>query len=87
MIENHFRIAVRVLLRNRLFSLAGVIALPATAFFFLDYVLDEYTAHMLIPWGDLLLALAGVIALALVMIGLQTLTVARANPAGVLKSE
>ncbi len=70
-----------------LLLIAGVIALPATEFFFLGYVLDEYAERMLMPWTDLLSALAGVTAIAVIMIGLHTLKVAGANPAEVLKNE
>lgn len=69
-----------------LLLIAGAIALPSTVFFFLGYVLDEYAKQMLIPWKDLLAASTGVLAIAILMIGLHTMKVVRANPAEVLKN-
>jgi ABC-type antimicrobial peptide transport system permease subunit len=70
-----------------LLAIAALIALPTARFFFVKYVLDEYADVAPISWGELLMSVAGVMALAFVMIASQTLKVARSNPAEVLKNE
>jgi len=70
-----------------LLGVAAVIALPVTYFFFDKVVLVKFAYHDPIGWLDLFLGLAGVLVLAALMIGSQTLRVARANPATTLKNE
>ncbi|HET7178388.1 MAG TPA: ABC transporter permease, partial [Chryseosolibacter sp.] len=70
-----------------LLAIAALIALPTARFFFVKYVLDEYADVAPISWGELLMSVAGVMALAFVMIASQTLKGARSNPAEVLKNE
>lgn len=70
-----------------LLAIAALIALPATRFFFVKYVLDEYADIAPVDWTELVMSLVVVMAVALLMIGSQTLKVARSNPAEVLKNE
>jgi ABC-type antimicrobial peptide transport system permease subunit len=70
-----------------LLAIAALIALPATQLFFVKYVLEEYADNLPIAWNELLMSVAAVMAIALLMIGSQTLKVARSNPAEVLKNE
>jgi len=70
-----------------LLLIAGLIALPATQFFFLRYALDEYATNAPIAWNELISAVMLVMAVSFLMIGTQTLKVARSNPAQVLKNE
>ena len=66
---------------------AGLIALPATQFFFLHYALDEYVEGVPMPWGELIAGVIIVMAVSFLLIGTHTLKVARTNPAEVLKNE
>lgn len=70
-----------------LLAIAALIALPATQFFFARYALDEYADNAPIAWNELTVGVMAVMAIALAMIGTQTLKVARSNPAEVLKNE
>ena len=70
-----------------LLLIAGLIALPATRFFFLPYVLDKYAESVPIPWSELIAGVICVMAISFLMIGTHTLKVARTNPAEVLKNE
>lgn len=70
-----------------LLLIAGLIALPATLFFFLPYALDEYAERVAIPWSELIYGAICVMAICFLMIGTHTLKVARTNPAEVLKNE
>jgi ABC-type antimicrobial peptide transport system permease subunit len=70
-----------------LILVSSLIALPATQLFFIRYALDKYAVNAPIAWNDLLFAVLFVMAVALLMIGVQTLKVARSNPAEVLKNE
>ena len=70
-----------------LLLIAGLIALPATQFFFLPYALDEYAGRVPIPWSELIAGVICVMAISFLMIGTHTLKVARTNPAEVLKNE
>ena len=70
-----------------LLSVSALIALPATYFFFERVVLPAIAYHLPIEWLDLVGGFAGVMLLAVLMIGSQTLKVARSNPAEVLKNE
>ncbi len=62
-------------------------SIPATYFFFDKIVLTEMANHAPIQIIELLLGVVLVMTIALVMIGSQTLKVARTNPAVVLKNE
>jgi putative ABC transport system permease protein len=55
-----------------LLLIAGVIALPATQFFFLRYALDEYAESVPIAWNELITGVFGVMAIAFIMIGTHT---------------
>lgn len=70
-----------------LLLIAGLIALPATQFFFVPYALDEYAESVPIPWSELIAGVICVMAISFLMIGTHTLKVARTNPAEVLKNE
>jgi ABC-type antimicrobial peptide transport system permease subunit len=70
-----------------LLAISAAIALPATYFFFDRVVLSNIVYHAPIGISDLLTGVVAVMLVALVMIGSQTLKVARSNPAQVLKSE
>lgn len=70
-----------------LLAVAALIALPVTHFFFAEYVLDEYATHAPIAWRELIIGMTSVLMIAFLMIGSQTLKVARSNPADVLKNE
>jgi putative ABC transport system permease protein len=70
-----------------LLGFAALIALPLTYFFFEQIMLPKIANHA--PLGILegLMAIIAVMIIAVVMIGSQTLKVAKANPAEVLKNE
>jgi putative ABC transport system permease protein len=70
-----------------LLLMAGLIALPATQFFFARYALDEHAINAPIAWNELISGVMVVMAVAFLMIGTQTLKAARSNPANVLKNE
>jgi len=70
-----------------LLLVASVIALPVTYLFFDRVVLAEFAYHEPIKFGEMVAGVFGVMALAFLMIGTQTLRVARVNPAEVLKGE
>jgi ABC-type antimicrobial peptide transport system permease subunit len=70
-----------------LLAMAALIALPATYLFFDRVVLVNFAYHAPIGWLDMFVGLAGVLVIAALMIGSQTLKVARANPAATLKNE
>jgi len=70
-----------------LLLLSGAIAIPATYFFFDQIVFQEIANHITITLFDLFFGFAIVLLIALLMIGIQTLKIARSNPAQVLKSE
>lgn len=70
-----------------LLVIAGAIALPATYFFFENVAFQEMQNHITIGAADLLTGFFGVLLVAMLVIGSQTLKVARANPAEVLKNE
>lgn len=70
-----------------LLSVSAVIALPATYIFFEQVILTGYPYHQPIGFVELIGGLVGVLVIAFIMIGTQTLKAARANPAQVLKSE
>lgn len=70
-----------------LLSIAAVIALPATYFYYEKYVLNQITFHAPINISDLVIGVMVVMALALIMIGIQAFKAARSNPVDVLKNE
>ena len=70
-----------------LLLIAGLIALPATQFFFLRFALDDHADGAAIAWKELSTGVVAVMAIAFVLIGTHTLKAARSNPADVLKNE
>lgn len=70
-----------------LLTLAASIALPATYFFFDKVVLANFAYHQPIGLSELFSGVLVVMMLAFLMIGSQTVKVARSNPAEVLKNE
>ncbi|MGC4038247.1 MAG: ABC transporter permease [Chitinophagaceae bacterium] len=70
-----------------LLILSAFIALPATWLFFDRVVLANFAYHQPLRISDQLLSFFIVMIIASVMIGFQTLKVARSNPAQVLKRE
>jgi putative ABC transport system permease protein len=70
-----------------LLALSILIALPATYLFFNQVVLTSFAYHPPIGWIELVSGALIVMVLAFLMIGSQTLKVARTNPAAVLKNE
>ena len=70
-----------------LLVVSALIATPLTHFFFAEYALDEYASSAPLALRELTIGVVTVIAVALMMIGFQTLKVARSNPAEVLKNE
>ncbi len=70
-----------------LLSIATLIALPITYLLFDQLLFPELANHASIGIGDMLWGVMMILGIALVMIGSQTLKVARTNPAQVLKSE
>ncbi|GAB3545114.1 ABC transporter permease [Spirosoma fluminis] len=69
-----------------LLVLAALVALPATYFFFDKVILTNFAYHL--PIGlELLTGALIVMGIAFLLIGSQTIRVARSNPAKVLKSE
>ncbi len=70
-----------------LLIISASIALPITYIFFDRVILTNVAHHSPISLGELLLGLAGVLIVALVMIGSQTIRAARLNPAQTLSDE
>ena len=70
-----------------LLAVAALIALPATYLFFDKVVLANFAYHQPIGFGEVVIGLVAVMSIAIIMIGSQTLRVARSNPAEVLKNE
>jgi ABC-type antimicrobial peptide transport system permease subunit len=70
-----------------LLSISALIALPATYIFFDQVILTNFPYHNPIGAPELFAGLLGVLMIAFIMIGSQTLKAARSNPAEVLKSE
>jgi putative ABC transport system permease protein len=68
-------------------TISGLIALPATYLLFDQVVLVNFVYHEPVTFFELFAGLIGVMAIAFLMIGFQTLRVARTNPATVLKTE
>jgi putative ABC transport system permease protein len=70
-----------------LLGIATLIALPLTILFFEKVAFQEMNNHAPLSITEMFLGVLMVLVLALAMIGSQTLKVARANPAQVLKNE
>jgi putative ABC transport system permease protein len=70
-----------------LLGIAAMISLPLTYFFFEQVMLPKIANHAPLGFIEGLIAVIVVMIIAIVMIGTQTLKVAKANPAEVLKSE
>lgn len=70
-----------------LLLVSAVFALPATYLFFDQFALESIVYRAPISVMELFIALAVVMVIAFVMIGSQTVRVARSNPAEVLKAE
>lgn len=70
-----------------LLTISALIALPLTWIFFEKVVLANFAYHQPIYLHELLIGVIIVMGIAFMMIGTQTLKVARTNPAKVLKRE
>ncbi|HTJ51206.1 MAG TPA: ABC transporter permease [Cyclobacteriaceae bacterium] len=70
-----------------LLGIATAIAIPVTYLFFDRILFQEMANHAPISVGDLSLGVLSIMTIAFLMIGSQTLKVARTNPSEVLKSE
>ncbi|RAW00448.1 ABC transporter permease [Pseudochryseolinea flava] len=70
-----------------LLLVSAVIALPLTYLLFTNVILREFVYTAPIGMFELFGGLVGILIIAMIMIGSQTIRVARANPASVLKSE
>jgi putative ABC transport system permease protein len=70
-----------------LLAVAGSIALPLTYIFFEQVAFQEMGNHTPIRLTDMLMGFLAVMAIAFLMIGSQTIKIARTNPATVLKNE
>lgn len=70
-----------------LLVLSAAIALPSTYLLFDKLVLTQFAYHQPIHFWELTVGFWSVLALAVVLIGSQTLKAARTNPANVLKNE
>jgi len=70
-----------------LLGIAALIALPLTYFFFEQIMLPKIANHAPLGLLEGVIAVMAVMTIAVLMIGSQTLKVAKANPADVLKNE
>lgn len=70
-----------------LLIIAAAIGLPVTYIFFDKVLLPEVANHASMGWTEFSVGVSSVIVIALIMIGTQTLKIARANPAEVLRAE
>jgi ABC-type antimicrobial peptide transport system permease subunit len=70
-----------------LLLIAAGIALPTTYLFFEKLMLPMIANHVPIALNEMTVGVLAVMVIALVMIGVQTIKVARSNPAAVLKNE
>ncbi len=68
-------------------SIATLIALPLTYFFFENIILTHFPYHTPVQITELLVGLLAVLLIAFTMIGSQTLKAARSNPVEVLKND
>ena len=83
------RTLIYLMSKNFLFllTLSALIALPSTWLFFEKVVLVNFAYHQPLRIGEVLLGFFIVMIIAGIMIGLQTLKVAKSSPATVLKRE
>ncbi len=70
-----------------LLSISALIALPVTYLFFENVVLTRFPYHTPVHGSELFVGLLGVLLIAFIMIGSQTIKAANCNPAEVLKGE
>jgi len=70
-----------------LLVIAGLIAIPATYFFFAHVVLPDIAYHSTISFFELTIGYLVIMLISLLVIGLQTLKIAVANPVDTLRSE
>lgn len=70
-----------------LLGIAALIAMPSTYFLFTKVVLVNFVYHDPVTLFEITIGFVGVSVLAFLMIGSQTLKVARTNPAAILKNE
>jgi len=70
-----------------LLAIATIISLPITILLFEKVAFPEMANHAPLSISEMLLGVLSVLVIALIMIGSQTLKVARTNPAKVLKAE
>lgn len=68
-------------------SMSAIIALPVTYLFFEKFVLRNFPYHIPVQVAELFVGLLGVLLIAFIMIGSQTMKASRSNPVEVLKSE
>lgn len=70
-----------------LLSISALIALPVTYVFFENAVLTNFPYHKPVQFAELFAGLLGVLLIAFIMIGSQTMKAVRSNPVEVLKNE
>jgi ABC-type antimicrobial peptide transport system permease subunit len=70
-----------------LLVIAAAIGLPVTYIFFDRVLLPEIANHAPMGWAEFSIGVVSVVIIALLMIGTQTMKIARSNPADVLKAE
>ena len=70
-----------------LLVIAALIAIPATYFLFEKVILTNFAYHQPVGVGELTLGALTVVTIAFAMLGSQTISIARSNPAVVLKNE
>jgi putative ABC transport system permease protein len=70
-----------------LLSISALVALPVTYLFFEKVVLTNFPYHIPVQIAELFVGLLGVLLIAFIMIGSQTMRAARSNPAEILKTE
>jgi ABC-type antimicrobial peptide transport system permease subunit len=70
-----------------LLCIAALIAIPLTWLFFDKVVLTNFAYHQPIQFGQVLIGLFIVAGISILIIGINTLKIVRANPAKVLKNE
>lgn len=69
-----------------LLSISALIALPLTYVLFENFVLTKFPYHEPVHIAELIVGLLGVLLIAFLMIGSQTMKAARTNPARILKN-
>ena len=70
-----------------LLGVAAAVAIPVTYQIFSVVILSKFAYHQPIGIVEIVVSLSIVIGIALVMIGSQSLSIARANPADTLKEQ